>query len=188
MGLGFLICMMLFLVITLVYSVPPITLEKRGFFAQIGLAIATVLIPGYGGAVYAFGSFLIPINIILSLITFTSLFSFVLIIKDFKDVEGDKKYNKKTFVLRIGFEKAKKVCIIGTILFFPLTVYLFNILFQSAIYVGISILLFFTLLLVEKETKLKEEKSYGKVRIIMLLNIVLILVFSIFYSISLSSV
>jgi 4-hydroxybenzoate polyprenyltransferase len=87
-------------VIGVVYSLPPLKLSYRTFLAPLTLAVAYVGIPYWAGVVAGGGRLRIsdlPLMAALYL-----LFAGRIILKDFRDREGDAAYGKPTFLLRYG--------------------------------------------------------------------------------------
>jgi 4-hydroxybenzoate polyprenyltransferase len=87
-------------VIGVLYSLPPVKLSYRTFLAPLTLAVAYVGIPYWAGVVVAGGSLRVldlPLMMALYL-----LFAGRIILKDFRDREGDAAYGKPTFLLKYG--------------------------------------------------------------------------------------
>ncbi len=92
--------MALSLVIGVLYSLPPVRLSYRTFLAPLTLAVAYVGIPYWVGAVTAgegLGASDLPL-----LAALYSLFVGRILLKDFRDREGDAAYGKPTFLLEHG--------------------------------------------------------------------------------------
>jgi 4-hydroxybenzoate polyprenyltransferase len=92
--------MVLSLVIGVLYSLPPVKLSYRTFLAPMTLAVAYVGIPYWVGAVTAGerpDASELPLMAALYL-----LFVGRIILKDFRDREGDAAYGKPTFLLKYG--------------------------------------------------------------------------------------
>jgi 4-hydroxybenzoate polyprenyltransferase len=88
------------LVIGVLYSLPPLKLSYRTFLAPLTLSVAYVGIPYWAGVV-AYGGR--PQMLDLPLITaLYLLFAGRIVLKDFRDREGDAAYGKPTFLLRYG--------------------------------------------------------------------------------------
>jgi 4-hydroxybenzoate polyprenyltransferase len=110
------------------------------------------------------------------------------IIKDFEDIDGDKKMNYKTFAIKVGEKKAiQTIQAINTILFlFILFVLIqqFNSDTYSFLYVVIFIALPYLFFII-KLTKIKEKNDFHYLsqlmKIIMLTGIMSMLVFSLLY-------
>ncbi len=82
------------------YSLPPARLSYRTFLAPLTLGVAYVGIPYWAGVVAAgegLGMLDLPLMAALYL-----LFAGRIILKDFRDREGDALYGKPTFLLRYG--------------------------------------------------------------------------------------
>ena len=92
--------MLLSVVIGALYSLPPARLSYRTFLAPLSLAIAYVGIPYWSGVVVVGGSLGMPdLPLIAALYL---LFAARIILKDFRDREGDATFGKPTFLLRYG--------------------------------------------------------------------------------------
>ena len=92
--------MALSLVIGALYSLPPLRLSYRTFLAPLTLCVAYVGIPYWAGVVVVGGRlqiFDLPLMAALYL-----LFAGRIVLKDFRDREGDAAYGKPTFLLRYG--------------------------------------------------------------------------------------
>ena len=92
--------MLLSVVIGVLYSLPPVALSYRTLLAPLTLAVAYVGIPYWAGAVAVGGSlraFDLPLMGALYL-----LFVGRIILKDFRDREGDAAHGKPTFLLEHG--------------------------------------------------------------------------------------
>ena len=88
------------LVIGVLYSLPPLKLSYRTFLAPLTLAVAYVGIPYWAGVVVGGGRlqiFDVPLMAALYL-----LFAGRIVLKDFRDREGDAAYGKPTFLLTYG--------------------------------------------------------------------------------------
>ena len=84
------------------YSVPPIRMSYRGIFASLWLSSSYVTIPFWTGALI--GSAAIPGRIWLLFLGTYSCFVSRILLKDFRDYEGDKKFRKLNFLVRHGPE------------------------------------------------------------------------------------
>jgi 4-hydroxybenzoate polyprenyltransferase len=92
--------MILSVAIGVLYSLPPARLSYRTFLAPVTLAVAYVGIPYWIGVVVtgdSLGVWDLPLLAALYL-----LFAGRIILKDFRDREGDALYGKPTFLLRFG--------------------------------------------------------------------------------------
>jgi 4-hydroxybenzoate polyprenyltransferase len=87
-------------VIGVLYSLPPVKLSYTTFLAPLTLALAYVGIPYWAGAVVAGGSLrVVDLPLMMALYL---LFAGRIILKDFRDREGDAAYGKPTFLLKYG--------------------------------------------------------------------------------------
>ena len=92
--------MLLSVVIGALYSLPPARLSYRSFLAPLTLAVAYVGIPYWAGVVVVggdLGTSDLPLMTALYL-----LFAGRIILKDFRDREGDAAFGKPTFLLKYG--------------------------------------------------------------------------------------
>lgn len=89
------------LVLSCAYSLPPARLSYRGLVAQLLLPIGYVAYPFYLGFLAVGGVGLTSQHILLAIALYAGFVSRVLL-KDFRDVIGDAKYGKHTFLLRHG--------------------------------------------------------------------------------------
>ena len=92
--------MLLSVVIGVLYSLPPARLSYRTFLAPLTLAFAYVGIPYWAGVVAAGGRLgVLDLPLMISLYL---LFAARIILKDFRDREGDAAFGKPTFLLEYG--------------------------------------------------------------------------------------
>ena len=171
------------IIIATLYSAPPFNIEKRGIYANVLLAVVTIFVPAMTGATIALNSLSISTNFLYAIVSMTILYVGISIIKDFKDVIGDAKYNKRTFVIVVGRKGALMTNVVVTTIFFPLTTYFFGELLKRHIFFYvISLILFFILIKVEIEKQdlqhqKIEEDRFLKARLVMLLYILTLLLF-----------
>jgi chlorophyll synthase len=92
--------MLLSIVIGALYSLPPVRLSCRTFLAPLTLAVAYVGIPYLAGVVVIGGR--LGLRDLPLLAALYLLFAGRIILKDFRDREGDAAYNKPTFLLKYG--------------------------------------------------------------------------------------
>ncbi|MCL5427573.1 MAG: UbiA family prenyltransferase [Candidatus Marsarchaeota archaeon] len=179
LSVKFWIIILVYTVFTIAYSWPPISFVKRGYLAQLELAFTAVLLSGYAGAVLVLNTYQVPLLTLFAFGSLTLLFSFIFIIKDFKDVKGDKVGGKRTLALRIGVKNAKAVSVLGTLIFLPLTALLFNTFFNSPFFLVLSTLMFLALLYSEYMADKKPEEMFTLVRLTLLVFYLLTLYLSI---------
>ncbi len=168
---------------SIIYSLPPFSLKDRGILGNIDLGFTTTFTTLYSGSVLITKTFSIPEIVIISSISLTAFFTFFSILKDFKDMKGDKIHHKETVVIRFGLKNALAMNILGTSIFLPLTIYLFyQFVTQSLLFLIFSVLLFIFLLL--EEIKLFKnpveeagEKIWGESRLIFLIFVAILLIF-----------
>jgi 4-hydroxybenzoate polyprenyltransferase len=92
--------MALSLIIGVLYSLPPVRLSYRTFLAPLTLAVAYVGLPYWMGAVVAGRELAAPDLPLMAALYL--LFVSRIVLKDFRDREGDAAYGKPTFLLRYG--------------------------------------------------------------------------------------
>ena len=170
-SIEFFISILLMSISSIVYSIPPISLKDRLFMGNLNLGFASAFTTVYAGYVIATNSLIMTNEILFQALSLMLLFSFFSILKDFKDRGGDDIYNKKTIATKYGIKNASKINIIGTLIFFPLTIITFYYLsFQNLLFVSLSSLLFLAVLIPEirvfkNPTQRMGEMSWGFGRI-----------------------
>jgi len=170
-SIEFFLSILLMSIAGIVYSIPPISLKDRLFLGNLNLGFASAFTTIYAGYVISTNSLIMTSEILLQAISLMLLFSFFSILKDFKDKGGDYIYSKKTIATKYGIKNASKANIIGTLIFFPLTVITFYYLsFQNLLFVLLSSLLFVAILIPEVKvyknpTQKMGEMSWGFGRI-----------------------
>jgi 4-hydroxybenzoate polyprenyltransferase len=92
--------MLLSVAIGVLYSLPPARLSYRTFLAPLTLAVAYVGIPYWAGVVVVGES--VGMADLLLLMALYLLFAGRIILKDFRDREGDAAFGKPTFLLKYG--------------------------------------------------------------------------------------
>jgi 4-hydroxybenzoate polyprenyltransferase len=92
--------MLLSVVIGVLYSLRPARLSYRTFLAPLTLAVAYVGIPYWVGVVVAGGR--LGVRDLPLMISLYLLFAARIILKDFRDREGDAAFGKPTFLLEYG--------------------------------------------------------------------------------------
>jgi len=99
------------LLLNAAYSIPPVRLAERGGVATALLPLGYVVVP-YLVAAFSVGPTLSRRGLLL-LAGLYLCFAGRIILKDFRDVEGDAKFGKNTFLLRHG---ARATCLASAIL------------------------------------------------------------------------
>lgn len=135
-GLGAVLFTIGMLVLDYAYSIKPIRISDRGILSQFLLAFAYVYYPftlGFWSSNSA--------NAYPWLISFGIYLAFVarLLLKDFRDVKGDKKHGKMTFVLRHGVETTCKVSALFWLVALAIVAYAvsFNLGLTAVLLVGL---------------------------------------------------
>jgi len=103
-----LLILVLSLLINYIYSLPPLKLSYRTYFAPLILSFAYVFIPYWLGTVVAQSA--IKEQELFFIVGLLSLFFGRIILKDFRDRKGDALYGKPTFILRYG---KKATCLLS---------------------------------------------------------------------------
>ncbi len=182
LGSLFFLLAMIFFILSLVYSLPKIYLVGKPLIGNIVLAIVSILIPLISGYILVTNEFIFFNKFLFAFISFTIFFIFVSLLKDLKDVKGDKKFGKKTLATFIGEKKTFFISFGGIISFFPLNILFFNSLIQNLFFILTGFILYFLFLLTGiqyiKDTKHQKEKIFSKARMIILFYIIFLIVFS----------
>jgi 4-hydroxybenzoate polyprenyltransferase len=112
-------------ILNIFYSVPPFKVSHRGIFASLWLSLSYVVIPFLAGGLINGASMSETSWYILA--AMYSCFVGRILLKDFRDYEGDKKFGKLNFLVRHG---AKLTCIVSGLAWFMgdilITVGLYN--------------------------------------------------------------
>lgn len=113
---------LVFCIMSLLYSVKPVSFALRWYAKSLALALVTVFIPMSAGASISSKIFCEAsiVNITLSM---TLFFMFIAIANDLKDLKGDAETEKRTLALMLGEKRTILLSAIGTIFFFALTNY-----------------------------------------------------------------
>ena len=172
-----------FFILSLLYSIIPFRLVSRGFLGNLTLATVTIFIPTITGAIVASQSIFLPFEFVLYVLYFTLFFAFFSILKDFKDVTGDSKSGKKTFVVVHGIDLSGKIMIFGTVLFFLLSLfYLLELVLLD--YVVLLVSLFFLVGLLIFELKVFDKRNsadnfyllFSRTRILIFVYVLLVII------------
>ncbi len=160
----------LFFVFSFAYSIPPVYTSRRGIIAQINLSLVAFMIPAYAGIVYATHSYAVNYNTALFMLSMFSLFIFIFMLKDFKDIKGDRKWGKMTPVVRYGSGNIRSLLMGGTVVSYLAMIYSFSLI-QKIDAVTLPVFLALFVLLIAAESKIMEnpETYFGVGRIILLL-------------------
>lgn len=106
------------LVLNYIYSMPPLKISHRGVLAPLLLPLGYVVLPFLVGA-WAIGGLISDDGWVILTAIYISFIGRI-ILKDFRDVKGDAKFGKRTFLLRYGRKTTcltSAVClVIGTII------------------------------------------------------------------------
>jgi 4-hydroxybenzoate polyprenyltransferase len=85
--------------ISLLYSLPPVQISHRGFFATLWLPISYVILPFLAGGLLQGSLTKLSLQVLLTMYV---CFIGRILLKDFRDYEGDKKFDKRNFLVRHG--------------------------------------------------------------------------------------
>lgn len=96
------------LILSYIYSMPPLRVSYRGILATLLLPIGYVLFP-VALAVFIHGPRLQHNDFLIVAALYIS-FAGRIILKDFRDVKGDTKFGKRTFIVRHG---ARATCLVS---------------------------------------------------------------------------
>jgi 4-hydroxybenzoate polyprenyltransferase len=136
-GLGAIAFTIGMLVLDYVYSIKPLRISDRGILSQFLLAFAYVYYPFTLGLWSSSSDSNYP-----WLISFGIYLAFVarLLLKDFRDVKGDKKHGKMTFVLRHGVAATCKVSALFWLVALVIVAYAvsFNLALTVVLFVGLT--------------------------------------------------
>lgn len=125
-------------VLAWVYSMPPIRISYRGILAPLLLPIGYIIFPMmiaplHGGVGLSTGYMLLVAGLYL---VFTSR----VMLKDYRDVKGDAKYGKRTFLLRAGHGAttvtSATLALIGTVVV-AVAIYLLTSRIEAAIEIAL---------------------------------------------------
>lgn len=180
---NYFIAILLMSVISLFYSLPPFSAKDKGIWGNIVLSVSMIFTSMYAGFVLVTNSLIPSYEFLITISLFTLSFCLISVLKDFKDIYGDKLNRKFTFVVRYDKNISIVVSIIGTILLLC-TVYLMNLYFikmMSFIYISFIIILFLFILEIMTYKKFSielGEKTWAYTRIIVMFLAVSIFTFS----------
>ncbi|HII38876.1 TPA: UbiA family prenyltransferase [Candidatus Micrarchaeota archaeon] len=167
LGFVFLAVVVVFILASYLYSGAPLRAESRSFYAQIHLGLVTALLPGLGGFAAALGR-LPSVEQMLPFVAFTVFFFFVWVIKDFKDLAGDRARGKFTFLVHVGPDAGFKVMLVGSVVMFPVVVWLFNQVFNNWFFPVVSGAVLVGMMLSEFVTRKDGEKGFAYFRLVFL--------------------
>jgi len=158
------------IILSILYSVPPIAFERHWITANTSLGIMFVFMPAYGGAIYGMQSFNLPTAFYYAFLSFSALVCFLLLGKDLKDAKGDKEGGKFTLNVAFGSETNLAISIVGTLIFYILTTSLFYehipkilfLIFAIPIY---GLIIFFQLRFKKLKTREALANNFGLLRL-----------------------
>lgn len=148
---------------SIIYSLPPVATKDRGIIGNINLGFATAFFTTYSGMVMVSGEFVFNTRIILYLLSLSLFFTFFSILKDFKDVKGDRIAKKRTFLIICGNRITSFVNITGSVICFLLTIIFFNsFLVNHKMFLITSVILLALLLYFELKVYRGPETDVGE--------------------------
>ena len=167
-----------FILLTFIYSIPPVRFVGRGFLAQLHLAFTTGLIPLIVGALSYSDTSSITLPVFIIFIIFFLFFSFFLILKDFKDYSGDKKTGKKTILVELDFNKSSKLVLFGSSFWFFSFIALVSLYRQSILFFLIGSVFLYLLIRILKNVKIGSNRSFSEGRLLLLFFFIWVLLFN----------
>jgi 4-hydroxybenzoate polyprenyltransferase len=140
-------------IIDIFYSVPPIRISYRGILASFWLTLSYVAIPFWAGALISDGA--IGSNLWWLFSGMYCCFISRILLKDFRDYEGDKKFGKLNFLVRHGPERT---CLASAIAWLIGSAVLSLSLYDTSVVLVyiialLSLIIFYQLYLLAHETK-----------------------------------
>jgi len=177
------IALMSFLSVT--YSVPPFRMEGRGFLGNVILGLNMIFTSMYAGYVLVVNTLLPNAQFLISVGSFTFAFILLNVIKDLKDIQGDRIHKKYTLALGFGKKAFVSIIFIGAVMLL-VSSFIFNMFyFQNMAFILMPVLVFVlmavTILnLYRKFSPRSGETAWAAIRLLSLVFILNIFVFSIF--------
>jgi 4-hydroxybenzoate polyprenyltransferase len=169
-----------FVILSLLYSLEPFVLCKRGLLANITLALVSITLPLITASMVATSSFYFSQNF-LNFIFFLSLFFLsITFFKDFKDIAGDSLHGKKTLSVLLGVKKVKFLGLFISFISFPLSVYFLSLLSSLSYFSLIFFLLVFILFLFVEFYICENTRRFFMLRILFLIYVFFSIVFVIY--------
>lgn len=176
LGFRVFVLIIVFFIFSVFYSVPPVQFSRRGILSQIELCFTVIFLPLYAGIVYSMNSFIPGLNVLIFSIFFFCFSIPISLLKDFKDIKGDKIGNKKTTIIQIGIRNTQILSVTGILAFFLLTIFYLSLLVQlSAAFLMMFSILAFLLVLTGIKITRHPEALFGGARILMLIFVLLII-------------
>lgn len=131
------------LLLNAAYSLPPLQISRRGALAPLLLPLGYIILPFYSGYMLTSNAYFLTITLTL-VAAYYLHFMGRIILKDYRDVKGDKQYGKLTFLLKHG---NTAVCITSGLLVASSTILILLALkpYIQIFQFGIICLLFFGL-------------------------------------------
>jgi len=155
----------LLLFLSWAYSMKPIRVSYRGFLAPLLLPLGYAFYPMMLG-LYAFlGEFSFSIDNVLFIVSIYLLFMSRVMLKDFRDVKGDLKFKKMTFLLRHNARFVTYSSMFAHLLSTLIMLYIINSVLQngylvSALIIFISISTGYLFIRLSRQTKWKYQKNF----------------------------
>ncbi len=182
-SLPFFISILVMSLLSIMYSVPPFSLKNKGFLGNLTLGFVSGFVTFYSGYVLIANNLSINPLILIIGILLGFLFTFFSVLKDFKDMKGDRIYRKNTLVVKYGVRIPAIINLIGTIFFSILIILIFYIFIsKDLIFLVTSSILILILASLGYEQYSKStlkigERSWTMARVIFLLFLITLLIF-----------
>jgi len=165
-----LLFVILFFIFSSFYNSPPLHLNRKGILGHIDLVFTVVAIPTYAGFVFALQKFTLPFDYWLFIFGLTLFFLFIFMLKDFKDLVGDRKKGKITPVVQLGPKKIRTIIMVGSILSLILLMFLYYKIIDFQFWHLVPWLFsFIALPLAESIVIKKPESGWGWSRVVVLI-------------------
>jgi 4-hydroxybenzoate polyprenyltransferase len=169
---------LLAILLSILYSAPPISLKDRVIISVLDLSFLTIFMPIFVGFYSITQTF--DLTTIGFITAFTLAFASIAFLKDLKDLSGDMVMHKHTIAIMFGRKGTSYISLFGFVIFFLFAMYFFSQIIQNTLIpLIISILVISKLFLLEKKIPEKNqyfaENSFSEARVIMLIIILVIM-------------
>ena len=182
---NFFLAILLMSVLSIIYSAPPFRMESKGFLGNVVLGVNMIFTSMYSGYVISTNILIPSAQFLISVGSFTIAFILLNVMKDVKDIQGDKMHEKYT--VAPGFSKTILVSIgLGGTIMILISSFIFNMFyFQNVAFVlislGVSIGLVASIYnLYKKFSPRAGETAWAVTRLLSLIYILNIFAFSVF--------
>ncbi len=171
--------------VSVTYSLPPFSAKDRGFLGNIVLGVSMIFTSMYAGYALVTNSMVPSYEFLIVLSLFTASFCLISVLKDLKDIYGDRINKKLTFAVRHDKNISVLVSFVGTAILFY-TMYLIDLYFiRTALFLYTSFAIVMLLVILELVSYKKfsiemGEKTWAFARIILMFLALSIFTFSFF--------